>query len=181
MKIQHTTIKDYVSGLNVDKINYALRYGNFEPIDVFEIGELVNCEFSVVKDTQYIFNSNVTFDIYINLLVDTFNVNKNVLLRKHILELHQSRLYLRDQVIFINKLEGENLGHTPSGLEEAAGIDRFHVYGSDLQYTSLAGSDDYNKKQEVKKWPYSYCFMVLKKNKDTKEYQDDYQRLLNKK
>lgn len=182
MKIQNVTISQYLSGNHKEEIDYVLKYGkwNEKIIDVFEFGDFTNQQFGFVKDAQSLFKDYVTIDNYVDFIIEN-GIDKKEVLKRGILEIYSSLLYMRDQIDSINQLESNNLSHGTTSEEEAAGIDRFNKYGADLQYSALAGGDDYESKERVKRWPYNYCFMVLLKQKDTREFEKDLFNIRNRK
>jgi len=178
MKIKHITVNQYISGNNCKEVDYVLRYGELEPLDLFNIGSLLKQPFGVVKDAQHLFNkSGATFDNYINFMYDVFDVDLKRIGNESVYKLHQSRLYLLDQVNIINKLESDSLGHSPSVEEESAGIERFHKYEHYPQFRNLAGGGDYDKIEAIKKWPYEFCFMELKYSADIKDFENELFRI----
>lgn len=176
MQVPHITLKQYINGQNVDQVNYVLRYGNIRPEDLFKIGDIMKRPFGLVKDCQSMFQVGSTWERYINFLIDEFKINSKVIQNESIYKLHSSRLWLREQIIKINELESNNLGHTSEGDEHSAGIEVFSKYGPFLQFDSLAGGD-VTKIEEVKKVPYEICFTKLLLNKDSNEYEKALNRI----
>jgi len=180
MKVQHTTINNYIAGINKEEVDYVLRYGKLPPVDYFNIGALIKKPFGVVKDAQHLFNKvGAKFDKYIELLYETFDIDIRKIGNESVYNIHSSRLWMKEEVDKINKLEADNLGYEPTYEEAAADIDRFNMYGNYPQFRNLAGTGDYDKIEQIKKWPYEFCFMEMKYNKDVNEYEKEVFRIRN--
>ena len=62
MKVINYTLKEYFelkSQENIDKINYNLRFGTFDPIDIFEVGGYKKRSFGFIKLLQFKFGNEI--------------------------------------------------------------------------------------------------------------------------
>lgn len=168
---------DYVNLKNKDKYNYYLRYGMLEPFDFFELGDFMELEFGFVKDMQEILNyTGLTWSVFITQMSGYLKKPMKQIAKEPLFYLQQQRLYIKDQIEKINKLESNNLGYTPTMDEERAGIEVFTKYKSFLQFDNLTGGD-LLKIEAIKKLPYSICFAKMKLDADKAEFNRDLERI----
>lgn len=161
MEIKNIAFKDYVFLANKSTYNYAFRNGRFKSVDHFQIGDCQQLTFGMVKDMQYQLNSaSMTWDDYFKHISDITGKKIKELTKLGIFTLHESRLHLRDMIDNISRMESDNLGHTPSQEEAAAGIEEFAKFGSWPQFRQLMQSLRLTKEQ-VEQSSYEYCFMEL--------------------
>jgi len=129
---------------------------------LFNVGDILKKPFGFVKDLQSLFNKQgADWDSYFQFLFSK-GLSDNSIYDQSIYLVHASRLWFKERVEFINNLESSTIGHTPSGDEIAAGIDKFSIFDNYPQFRNLAGGGDYEAIERVKNWPYEFCFLEMK-------------------
>lgn len=172
IKTKIVTLKDYLSGKYRKEVDFNLRYIDNTTLDLFGIGDITDCKFGFVKDAQHLVNTKgLSWSDYIEFLMSNMNVKESAIYNSNIYQLHQSRLFLKQSIDEINKLESESLGHQRTAEEERADPDNvFQKYGSTLQLDALT-SGDWSKFDFYKNSPYLFCFMKLMLAKDNYDFQ----------
>ena len=181
MKIPHVTYKQYIAGVNRDEVDYVLKYNQFQPEDLFEIGDIMKRSFDFVKNLQSMFNGGMTWDDYFSFIDSQGFIDKDKLYDTSIYVVYASMLWFKERVEFINELESSSLGHTPTGEEIQAGIENFSIFDNYPQYRNLAGGGDYDKIERVKQWPYEYCFLEMKYVATKQEFESELMKIRTKK
>jgi hypothetical protein len=171
MQVKDLTFKDYASLKDRSQYDLYLRYGNFEPFDVFALGSFLELSFGTVKDFQYYAQQGLTWEIFFKSISELKDISFKALGLKSIFELHKARLYFIEQVTAINNMESDFLGHAPSAEEIQAGIEKFNDYGSFIQFDKLAVWYSLNF-EEVGKLEYDFCFTKLKLEADRNEFNE---------
>lgn len=171
MKIPHTTFKQYIEGINREEVNYILKYGIIQPEDLFNVGDIMNRTFEFVKDLQHLYNKQGADWEKLFKFLFKHGITDDSIYNQSVYKVHAFRIWLKERVDFINKLESDNLGHAPTGDEISAGIDNFNIFDHYPQFRSLADGGDYNKIEQVKQWPYDFCFMEMKYKSVMQEYE----------
>ena len=172
------SFQDYISLNNRSQYDYYLRYGKLKPLDYFKLGDITEQSYGFVKDMQeYLNYSGLT---WINYFKTMEEYGHKINPKDSLFTLQQSRLWLKEQIEFVNKLESDGLGHTPEPDEEVAGIDMFGKYRSFMQLDKLAGGN-VTKYDEVRKQPYGTCFTKLKLESDKIEYETRLNKIRTKK
>lgn len=170
-KIPNILFKHYASLQDRAQYDYYLRYGDFKAVNHYDISELLDSSFGVVKDIQEILNySGLTWEALNELL--PVNIGDQPLFN-----LQQQRVWYRSQVEQINKIESNGLGHASSAIEEAAGLDRFDVYRSFPQLDKLMTLWPQYNKDQIRELEYTFCFTKLKYEADKREFQEQINRL----
>ena len=182
MRIPNISFKEYVSLPDRAEYDYYLKYGFFEPEDIFNIGKFLELTFGQVKDIQYdaIQAGGITWENLVKVLEDTKELNPEELADRSVFELHKFRLYLADEINLINSMESDYLGHAASPEERQAGIEMFSSYGAFIQFDKLAGGD-LLKLERVKELKYALCFTKLKLEADRSEFNDKYVEIIKNK
>lgn len=142
-----------------------------ESIDVFNIGELTEKGFGIVKDIQYSLNNGITWKEFFEYLEQLTNVNQNDLQNKSMLDLIRFRNYLMSEIKRINELESILLSYTPTADEERAGVEEFEKLGAYMQIRSLTGGD-ITKVESVRNIKYTLCLVELRTQKLLSDYQN---------
>ena len=171
MKLPNTTVKQYIEGLNRKEVDYALKYGIFKPVDLYQVGSILERPFIFVKDMQEMFNDGCTLKSFIEFIVDNKLAEGNQVSNESIYKLQSFLMWFKEQADFINDLESSALGHIPNGDEQMAGIEKFNIFHPYPQLRNLAGGGDYDKIERVKQWPYSHCFLEMKYVSTLNEYE----------
>lgn len=162
MNSPNPTLKQYVSGLHKDQVDFALKYGEFNPMDVFDIGDIFERTFGFVKRAQEIaVFHGFSFEKYIEFLLETKVAEESTIYNTGVLDFQCSIVYLNKEIETINELESTALGSEPTADEVSAGIEEFKVFRSYLQFDSLSGGD-ITKHKAIEELKYSECFTKLK-------------------
>ena len=74
-------------------------------------------------------------------------------------------------------IEAETLAYTPESLEVEAGIQSFDLYGAANVLETLSGGDVL-KWEDVKGLSYDTVYVKLLMNRDKREYEKNYRRLI---
>lgn len=181
IKIKHVALKDYASGEHRAEVDYTLRYGQFKSVDHFNIGDILDNTFGFVKAAQEELNfKGMTFDRFINLLQEHKGVDLQDLKDMSVYTLQEARLWLKDAIESVNKIESEQLGSLPSEDEKRAGIENFAKYRAFPQFDALAGGD-LLKQKEIEKLPYSLCFTKLMLENERAEFNNRLSKIRMKK
>jgi hypothetical protein len=154
---------------------YAIKFGKFlnNPVDHLAIGELRQRTFGEVKDWQSMHEGGLVLRDYPVALSIFFDKPLPELYALGVVEVCQTVAYLCEQIRNICAVEREALVRKPTIKEVKAGLDRFNRYGSWPQLYSIATT--FGKSiQEVRRWSYNECFVILCYQKDYSEYQTDF-------
>lgn len=153
----------------------------FEPLDLFKLGDLTDCQFGFVKDVQDLLNyEGLTWEKFFEEISNYKKITQRRIALMPLFDLHRARLYLKKEVEKINEIESNGLGHNPSAEEESAGINIFEKYRAFLQFDKLTGGD-ITKIDEIRKLPYSLCFAKLMLEADKAEFESNLIRSRNRK
>ena len=153
----------------------------FEPLDLFKLGDLTDCQFGFVKDMQDLLNyEGLTWEKFFEEISNYKKITQRRIALMPLFDLHRARLYLKKEVEKINEIESNGLGHSPSSEEESAGINIFEKYRAFLQFDKLTGGD-ITKIDEIRKLPYSLCFAKLMLEADKAEFESNLIRSRNRK
>jgi len=181
MEIKHVKLRDYLTGADRDKVDFVLQYGDFKPVDLFKIGDILDATFGFVKGAQEAINyGTMTWEKYISLLTDHRGLKESHIYAKSVYRLMGSQLWLKEAIETVNELESDNLGGTPKPDEIAAGVDRFNKFKTFPQFDSLAGGDVL-KYEQIEKLPYSICFTKLMLEAERAEYNEALTRIRSEK
>lgn len=177
-EVDNISFKIYAQLKDTTEYDYILKYSRLfnVPVDRFNVGELTEKPFGLVKDLQYDLNNGVTWMQLLEYFEKLTDKPVTELSNYGLLELNQFKQFIFEEVAKINEIEKVGLASTIEQDEERAGIDRFSVYGNYIQFVDLA-NDDILKIEEVKKLKYIDCFMLLKLRHDRNEYQKELFRI----
>jgi hypothetical protein len=182
IKVQNISFIEYYNLKDRSDYNYYLQYAEIEPKDFFKVGELKHLTFGTVKDIQELYNSSgfIMWNDYFKELEKLTGSKQDELSKIPLFDLHRFRLYLYDQIDFINDLESTKLSHKPDADEQIAGIEEFGKYKSFVQFDNLAGGDilKYNK---IREEPYMICFTKMLLDAERNEFQERLNKLKTKK
>jgi len=183
MKIKKANISfiEYVSLKDRSEYDYLLKYGGLKADDYFNLGDFLNLEFGFIKDMQEHLNyTGLDWQTYLEEISKHTRKDLKKLANIGIFDLYQSRLYLRQEIERITKLESSNLGHKASIEEEQAGIEVFDKYRSFLQFDHLT-KGNIIKINDIRKIKYSICFTKLMLDADRSEFDNKLFNIRNKK
>ena len=134
MKVKHVTLAEYLSGHEVEKVSYNLKYGSFKPVDLFDVGDLFECKFGFVKDLQEACNYiGLTYDKLCSILVPYGYITEKEFYNISVYKIQEAIKFFIEGIEQINKIESEQLGSEPTPEEEQANIGRFKKYRTFLQ------------------------------------------------
>lgn len=178
--LENISFLEYVEKGFDSRYDYALLFGNFEPLDLFSLGDLTNHTFGFVKDIQEILNyEGLTWDRLFDEMSKFLKVDKKSLYQYKFFDLFRFKLFLKKEVEKINELESKAFGHETTIIESEAGIDEFAKYRSFIQLDKLANGDIL-KYDEIRKQPYFICFTKLKLESDRVEFDKRFAKLSSK-
>ena len=180
MQIKNISFRQYAELEDRAEYDYYLKYGFFDPEDVFNTGKFLDLSFGEVKDMQYYMSSGLTWENFFKALSELKGLNYKELAERSIFDLHKARLYFAEQVSLINSMESDHLGHQATPEETQAGIEMFSSYGAFIQFDKLAGGDPL-KYGEIKKLKYDLCFTKLKLEADRNEFNERYHEIIKNK
>lgn len=167
IEIDNISLKEYFELEDKSEHDFIIKY--ILPKDVFEVGDLTEYPFGLIKDMQYDYSVGITWDQLIDYIVKLTKRRSHMIGKEKLVELAKFKSYLLSELDRINLIESELLGYTPNSEEIQAGIDRFEKFGSYGQLRKLAG-DDITKLEEVKSLKYSHCLLELHYQKEEFEY-----------
>jgi len=181
MNTPNPTLAEYVEGQYREEVDFVLKYGAFNPLDLFKIGDIFEATFGFVKDAQgYINYSGLDFANYIDLISTNFGIKEKDLAVKKVLDIKCSMIWLEAQIEQVNEIESMKLGSEPSAEEQRAGVERFEKYRSFLQFDALTGGDIL-KYEQLRKVPYSKCLMKLMLEADRAEFNERLMKIRSRK
>lgn len=181
MKVKNISFRQYAELEDRGAYDYYLKYGFFDPEDIFKIGKFLDLSFGEVKDLQYYTSSGLTWENFFKALSELIKgLEYKELADCSIFDLHKARLYFADQISLINSMESDYLGHQATPEERQAGIEMFSSYGAFIQFDKLAGGDPL-KYDEIKKLKYDLCFTKLKLEADRNEFNERYHEIIRNK
>lgn len=181
MEIKRIKVKEYLQLIDKSAYNFAINYAeefhlNKDCLGIGDIGELT---FELIKDFQSdLEDGSLTFEKQINYLKRI--LSEAVINNSYLNDLCNTIIYLTSGIVKMLEIESEVLGGEPSPEEEAAGLNRFELLGTYLQYRQLA-DNDITKIKEIKKMTYNECFLELYTRKQESDFQRDLQRIYNNK
>jgi hypothetical protein len=177
MKVKNIPFVEYFDLPIKDEYNYYLRYGKIEAKDVFAIGEFVDAPFGFVKDMQELLNyEGLTWANYFEIMSKKTGQTVEQIGQIGLFTLQQGRIYCREQIEFINKLESQNLSSPASVQEEQAGLDEFKMFRSFPQFDKIIKEWGMTWEQ-VEAMPYSRAFAKLKYDKVLADYISNLQKI----
>lgn len=179
--LNNISFLEYFELRNKKEYDFALRFGNFEPLDLFKFGDFVDKSFGFVKDFQEILNyEGLTWERFFEEIEKETKLDKKQIAKYPLFELHRCKLYIKNEIEKINTIELNALGHKATNEEESAGLETFAKYRSFLQFDTLAGGD-ITKIDVVRLVPYSVCLAKLMLDADRKEYEETLFKIRNRK
>lgn len=171
IEVENIPFNEYISSLKRAEYEFYLRWGNFKPEDYFKFGDFMNLDFGTVKDFQFWLNGEgLSWMKFIEMVSEIKGLDLLKVSSTPVFNLHQSRLYVLEEIEKINKLENDYLSYKTSYNEDVAGLSDFSEYGSFPQFDLLTGGDIL-KIKEIEKMPYDVCFTKLKYEHDKNAYQ----------
>ena len=177
VEIQNISFITYSNLEDKSKYDYLLRYAKFEYENIFSLKPLADNTFGHVKNVQELLNyTGLTWEMFFQLISEEKGITIKAVAENSLFDLHRQRLWLKNEVEEINKLEN-SIGSGVTKLQEAAGIERFNKYRSFLVLDNLAGGD-ITKYEEIKGTPYWTCFVKLRLEAERNDYQEKYNELL---
>lgn len=181
MIIEDITVQQYIDLEDKHLYDFAIKYAFIftDSINEFQIGDIFDFEFGLIKDTQYEILDEMSvmtkFDI-----VGKFT-NKDIS-KLSLMKVIRQFNYISEQIELIVDVERQMLSHEPSDYEIQAGIDDFADLGVYLQIQQLTNSD-VTKIEDVRKVKYNDCFLELltrKRSYDFNKRKDEIIQLKNK-
>jgi hypothetical protein len=180
MKVPNIPFNQYASIPNRSEYDYYLRYNKFEPVDVFELGPLMDLNFGFVKDMQSLLNySGLTWESYFQMMSSRTGKDQKEIASIGLFTLQQGRVYLKEQIEQINALESDQLSSGTTQEEEQAGIEEFRIFRSFPQYDKII-KDWGMSWEEVDAMPYDRAFVKLKYDRVYSEFTERLQRIRTK-
>jgi hypothetical protein len=177
MKVKNIPFVEYVNLSIRAEYDYYLRYGKIKSKDVFSLGEFVDNSFGFVKDMQELLNyEGLTWQNYFEAMSKKTGKSVEAIAKIGLFTLQQGRIYCREQIEFINKLESQNLSSPASVHEEQAGLDEFKMFRSFPQFDKLIKEWGMSWEQ-VEAMPYSRAFAKLKYDKVLADYISNLQKI----
>jgi hypothetical protein len=170
IKIENIPFTSYAVLLDKKAYDNYLNYSDIKPVDVFNLGAFVDLPFGFVKDMQEYFNySGLTWDDFMTEISNITGLSVKKIAGYGIFDLKAALNYCQSQIEEINKIESENLGHSPTSEEQQAGIEMFNKYRSFIQFDSLTGGD-LTRIEAVRNLDYATCFSKLMLEADRDQY-----------
>ena len=171
---QYSSLKDRA------QFDYYLRYGKIDAADVFKLGDFTDLSFGFVKDMQELLNfEGLTWLSYFEMMGKHTGLTVDKIAKYGLFTLQQGRIYCRQQIEMINKLESQNLSSGVGADEEQAGIDRFQMFRAFPQFDKLIKEWGMTWEQ-VEQMPYSRAFAKLKYDKEVAEYTEQLTKIRTK-
>jgi len=173
MKLPFITIGEYLHLDSEERKNYdfAIRYSKqSEPKDILLFGDITKKTFGEVKDWQQLFSDKECFVKFLTMFDEK-------LLTLDVFSFFAFYRYVESEVVRVSEVESILLSHEPTADEVAAGIDRFNKFGVALQIDNLA-KGDVTKWEAIKQMPYEHCLLKLAIDKNSNDFQRDYQNLI---
>jgi len=181
LKVNNISFIDYINLPDRSEYDYYLRYGDIQPFDRLNLGEFMDRSFGFIKEMQDLLNvTGLTWQTFFEQMESEVNRPKDELANIGLFHLQQTRLYCKEQIEFINKLERENLSSGTNAEEEMAGIEEFSIFRSFPQYDKII-KEWGMKYEEVEKMPYSRAFVKLKYDKVYSEFSNRLSKIRAKK
>lgn len=177
MKVKNIPFVEYAQLPSKAEYDYYLRYGKIEGRDVFKIGEFVDNTFGFVKDIQELLNyEGLTWMAYFEMMGKRTGQTVEHIAKTGLFTLQQGRIYCRQQIEFINKIESDNLSGAATVQEEQAGLDEFKMFRSFPQFDKLIKEWGMTWEQ-VEAMPYNRAFAKLKYDKVVGDYIANLQKI----
>lgn len=179
-QVENISFVKYVSLKDRAQYDYYLRYGNLKSEDLFKLGDFMDQDFGFVKDMQeHLTHSGLSWQIFIEEMAKKSKKTKKHIANMPLFNLEQARLFIKEEIKKIIRLESENLGHQASNEEQQAGIEKFSKYRAFLQFDNLANGD-ITRHSEVRKQKYSLCFAKLMLDADRAEFEKELHKIRSK-
>lgn len=154
-------------------ISYASEKSPFgKSVDTFKTGGLWDKYFDDVRNFQAEAHAGLNWHDLIKWISVFSGISTQDIAKYRIVEFHQGKNYLFEELSTINEVESKMLGHQPINEEVQAGIERFEQFGHYGQLLKLAGGDPL-KVDEVKKMRYEDAFLFLAYDKTTYDFQEE--------
>lgn len=184
MKVENILLIEYITGdsILIEKYNFIMKFAEEfkKSANYFNIQELRLFRFSLIKDLQYDLNKGFDWNKLIGYICMFTNKKKGEILNTRILYICQFKNYLIREIELINKIEAIELGYEKTDIDEAAGIDRFNIFGYYPQLRELANGD-ITKIESIEKMKYNDCFVELSYRKRQFDFERARNKLLEKK
>lgn len=169
--IKTLTYKQYFD-CNTDDIEFIIKYdNNFSiPIDTFNVGDIMELPFGLVKDCQELFTKEFHIQELFNIILEYNILHIDNISDKPIIEIYQFVNYVKQEIEKINLTEREKLaGNQVTDEQIEAGIEDFDELGIYLQFNELTNGD-VTKFEAVRKTKYSICLLELIHRKKVADY-----------
>lgn len=173
MQLPFITIGEYLHLDNEERKDYdfAIRYSKqSEAKDILLFGDITKKTFGEVKDWQQLFSDKECFVKFLTMFDEK-------LLTLDVFSFFAFYRYVESEVVRVSEVESILLSHEPTADEVAAGIERFNKFGVALQIDNLA-KGDVTKWEAIKQMPYEHCLLKLAIDKNSNDFQRDYQNLI---
>ena len=172
-------ILEYSKLQNKNEYDFALNFGNLQPLDYFKLGDIFEMTFEQVKTLQNLFSNGIDFEKYFDYVIKENIASENELLITSIFTVFKSMIYLKNEIDRVNTAEA-TLNSKPDPDMQAAGIEIFSKYENFGQYYTLSKGNILNI-ESVKKLKYSLCFLFLKYEKEVSDFERELYRIKNSK
>ena len=173
MKLPFITIGEYCQLDNEERKDYdfAIRYSTqAEAKDLLLFGDITKKKFGEVKDWQQLYSEKDFFVKFLTLFDEK-------ILTLDVFSFFAFYRYVESEINRVNEIEYNLLKHEATADEVAAGIDRFNQFGVLLQIDNLA-KGNVLEWDNIKNLPYEYALAKLCIDKNSNDFQRDYQQII---
>lgn len=166
------SLREYFELENIKEYNYAIRfaYSFNKSVDHFNIGDMMEKPFGLIKDLQFDIQNNLTWEQFVKYISMLSGLSEKEIAEKKLLTVCQTRAFILSEIENITKVEEISLSHDVDNDEQEAGIGLFDGLGIELQIRALTGGD-ITKKELIRQTKYQDCFVELVIQKRMSEYQ----------
>ena len=181
MKVENILLIEYITGdsILIEKYNFIMKFSEEfkKAVNYFNIQELRLFRFSLIKDFQSDLNKGFDWMKLIDYICLFTQKEKREILNNRILYICQFKNYLIREIELINKIEAIELGYEKTEIDEAAGIEKFNIFGYYPQLRELANCD-ITKIESIEKMKYIDCFVELSYRKRQFDFERSKNNLL---
>ncbi len=176
MELDNITLKEYFALADKSQYDLAISYATdkspfAKASDYFNTGGLWNKAFDDIRYFQKDAAKGMTWSQLIDWIEKFSHWTTEEIGESPIVEFHQGKNYLFEELETINQVEAQMLAYTPKNEEIEAGIEEFEQFGHYGQLLNLVEGLRLTMEQ-AKSLPYEEAFLYLSYTSSTHKFQE---------
>jgi hypothetical protein len=185
LELKPITLNQYIELEDTSEYDFAMLYANkfSEAKNTFNLPDFREWSFGFVNDYTFMLNNGMNILQQIEYILKLFSeTNIEIEIGKLMLDEYcHLRNFINESIIEISQIENELLGKEPTQAEISAGIEtKFQGLQNHIKLSFLCNGD-LTKAKKIEALSWSFCFNELLYRSRTKEFQTEFQKIINQK